>query len=96
PLWVRRVVTMVPTIVVIALGVNTTAALVISQVVLSLVLPVPVVTLLAFTNRREIMGELANARAVTVIAVVAAAIIIMLNTALLWQILGLPLPWHGA
>jgi manganese transport protein len=95
PLWVRRIVTMVPTIVIIALGVNTTAALVISQVVLSLVLPVPVMTLVAFTNRREVMGDLANAPSIKVLAVVAAALIIVLNGALLWQTLGLPLPRIG-
>src|SRR5262249_41715866 len=55
PLWLRRLVTMAPTLVVIWIGVNPTRALVISQVVLSLVLPVPVIALVAFTRRRSLM-----------------------------------------
>jgi manganese transport protein len=92
PLWVRRLVTMLPTLIVIGLGVNTTSALVISQVVLSLVLPLPVVVLLAFTGDRAIMGEHVNRPLVKVVAFGAAAVVISLNGLLLWQTLGLPLP----
>ncbi len=92
PLWVRRLVTMIPTFVVIALGVNTTNALVISQVVLSLVVPVPIIALLWFTNGRTTMGELVNRPAVKVASTVAATVIIALNFVLLWQLLGLPMP----
>src|SRR5581483_10648713 len=59
PIWVRRLVTMVPAFVVVALGVNATAALVLSQVVLSFALPVPMVALVLLTRRREVMGEFA-------------------------------------
>ena len=46
PLWVRRLATMIPAVIVVAIGVNSTQALVLSQVVLSLVLPVPMIALL--------------------------------------------------
>jgi manganese transport protein len=92
PLWVRRVVTMIPTFVIIGLGVNTTAALVISQVVLSLVLPLPVIVLLMFTNNRAIMAELVNRPIAKVTGALAATIVIGLNFVLLWQTLGLPMP----
>ena len=94
PLWVRRVVTMVPTLIVIGLGVNTTAALVISQVVLSLVLPLPVIVLLVFTGDRRIMGEHRNHSLVKVMGIAAAAVVLGLNGLLLWQTFGFPLP-HG-
>ena len=58
PLWVRRLVTMVPAVVVVAIGVDPTQALVLSQVVLSLVLPVPMIALLVLSGRRDVMGAL--------------------------------------
>lgn len=87
PVWVRRVVTMLPTIVIIALGVNTTQALVISQVVLSLVLPLPVIVLLVFTNKRSVMADMVNKPVVAALGAVAALIILGLNFVLLWQTL---------
>jgi manganese transport protein len=92
PLWVRRVVTMVPTIVVIAMGVNATQALVLSQVVLSLVLPVPVIALVIFTRRRSVMGELANRPLTSVLAIACSAVILSLNIVLLLQTFGVQLP----
>src|SRR5580704_6974141 len=62
PIWVRRLVTMVPSFVVVALGVNATEALVMSQVVLSIALPFPMISLLIFTRRNDIMGRFANGR----------------------------------
>jgi manganese transport protein len=91
PVWVRRLVTMVPTIVVIAIGVNTTQALVISQVVLSLVLPVPVAALLYFSRKPSVMGELVNRTGTTILAVACGALILVLNVVLLLQILNVPL-----
>ena len=85
PLWLRRVVTIVPTIVVVALGVNTTQALVMSQVVLSLVLPIPVVALMIFTNKRSLMGTHANRPTIMVLGAVAATVILCMNAVLLWQ-----------
>ena len=63
PIWLRRLVTMLPAFVVVALGVNATNALVISQVVLSIALPLPMIALMIFTGRRDIMGAFANGRA---------------------------------
>ncbi len=60
PIWLRRVVTMVPAFVVVGLGVNATSALVMSQVVLSLALPIPMIALAVFTRQRDIMGAFAN------------------------------------
>jgi manganese transport protein len=65
---------------------------VISQVVLSLVLPLPVIVLLMFTNNRAIMAELVNRPIAKVTGALAATIIIGLNFVLLWQTLGLPMP----
>ncbi len=92
PLWLRRVVTMIPTVVVIGLGVNTTQALVISQVVLSLVLPLPVIVLLVFTGKRSIMGDLVNKPLAKFLGIAAATVVIGLNFVLLWQTIGLPMP----
>ncbi len=85
PVWLRRGVTMAPAFVVVALGVDVTQALVLSQVVLSLALPVPMLALVWLTGRREVMGEFANARHVQVAAVVAAALVLGLNVVLLVQ-----------
>jgi manganese transport protein len=92
PIWVRRVVTMVPAFVVVALGVNATNALVVSQVVLSLALPLPMITLLIFTGRAEIMGDRVNGPATRVAAIVATALVLTLNLFLLAQTFGVPLP----
>ncbi|MFN3286024.1 MAG: Nramp family divalent metal transporter [bacterium] len=86
PVWVRRLVTMTPALVVIALGLDPTRTLVISQVVLSFGLPFALVPLVAFTSRREIMGPLANRPLTTALAGVATALIIALNTFLLFRL----------
>ena len=62
PIAVRRLVTMVPAFVVIGYGANATNALVISQVVLSFALPLPMIALVLFTRRRDLMGEFVNSR----------------------------------
>jgi len=95
PLWVRRLVTMVPAFVVVALGVNATQALVLSQVVLSLVLPAPMIALLIFTARRDVMGPFANSRLTNAAALLAAAVVLALNVVLLLQVAGMPLPGLG-
>ena len=92
PLWVRRAVTMVPTIVVVALGVNTMQALILSQVILSLVLPIPMLSLVAFTGRRSIMGDMATGRLVSRIAIAAAVVVLTLNVVLLLEYMHVPLP----
>ncbi len=83
--WIRRFVTMLPSLIVIALGLNPTRVLVLSQVVLSFGLPFAVVPLILFTRRRDVMGELVNRRVTTSLAIVAATIIIALNIYLLYQ-----------
>jgi manganese transport protein len=89
PLWARRMVTMVPSIVVVALGVDATHALVLSQVVLSLVLPVPMIALLLLTRRRDIMGACVNGRYVSFAAMAAAIVVLGLNCLLILETLGL-------
>lgn len=62
PISVRRLVTIVLALVVVGTGVNTTQALVVSQVIPSFALPIPMIALVVFTRRQDIMGEFANAR----------------------------------
>ncbi len=83
PMVLRRLVTMLPALVVLAIGVNPTEALVLSQVVLSFGIPFALVPLLLLTRRRDIMGGLVNRRVTTVAASIAAALIIALNLFLL-------------
>jgi manganese transport protein len=89
PVWVRRLVTMAPAFVVVALGVNPSRTLVLSQVVLSFGIPFALVPLIWFTSRRDLMGALVNRRRTTVVAVLVAALIIALNIFLLAQVFGL-------
>lgn len=84
PIWVRRLVTMVPAFVVVALGVNATNALVMSQVILSISLPVPMVALLLFTGKNRIMGQFTNAKLTQLIAILAAIMVLSLNFVLLY------------
>jgi manganese transport protein len=89
PIWLRRAVTMVPAFVVVAAGVNATEALVMSQVVLSLALPVPMIALIAFTGSRKIMGPFANHRLTQVLAILGGAVVLSLNCVLLWLAIGI-------
>lgn len=92
PILVRRLVTMVPAFVVVALGVDTTYALVLSQVVLSIALPVPMIALVVFTCRRDIMGEFVNSPLVSALAVIGSVLVLGLNGVLLADTFGLPIP----
>ncbi|HJX67079.1 MAG TPA: Nramp family divalent metal transporter [Polyangia bacterium] len=85
PLWVRRVVTMAPALLVIGLGVNPTQTLVLSQVVLSLALPFAVVPLVVFSSRKRLMGPLVNRPATTAVAAGIATLIVAVNVYLLWE-----------
>jgi manganese transport protein len=89
PLMLRRLVTMVPAFVVIAIGIDPSRTLVISQVVLSFGIPFALVPLVYFTGRRDIMGSLVNRRITTVAASVIAGVIIALNIFLLAQTAGI-------
>lgn len=93
PLWLRRLVTMVPAFVVVWLGIDSTKALVLSQVVLSLVLPLPMVALVHFTRRPDIMGRFANGRLTDAAAVLGTAVILALNLLLILQTFGVPIPF---
>src|SRR6202171_6371760 len=75
PIWLRRLVTMVPAFVVVGLGVNATHALIVSQVVLSIALPLPMIALLMFTGRRDIMGRFANSRLTNAAAIIATVVV---------------------
>ena len=88
PVGLRRAITMLPAFVVVALGVNPTRTLVISQVVLSFGIPFALVPLIRFTSRRDLMGQLVNRRGTTLVGWVVAAVIIFLNAFLLVQTLG--------
>ena len=92
PVWVRRLLTMVPALIVIAIGLDPTRTLVVSQVFLSFTLPIPVITLIVFTNNRKIMGSLVNRRLTTIAATVCAVVILFLNVILLLLTFGGTLP----
>jgi manganese transport protein len=92
PILVRRLVTMLPAFVVVALGANATHALVISQVVLSIALPLPMISLLIFTRRTDIMGQFANSRLTHMAALLGTVLVLMLNTFLILQMLGVAIP----
>jgi manganese transport protein len=95
PIWVRRLVTMLPAIIVVIIGLDPTRTLVISQVVLSFVLPLPVIMLILFTRRRDLMGSLVNRRVTTILAALCATIILGLNVLLLYQTFGGTIPGLG-
>ncbi len=85
PVWIRRLVTMVPSLIVIGIGLDPTRTLVLSQVVLSFGLPFAIVPLVLFTSRGELMGVLVNRRLTTGLVSVIAALIVALNGYLLIQ-----------
>jgi manganese transport protein len=85
PLVLRRAVTMAPALVVLAVGLDPSRSLVISQVVLSFGIPFALVPLVLLTRRRDVMGALVNRRLTTGVASVVAALIIALNAFLLFQ-----------
>jgi manganese transport protein len=96
PVLVRRLVTMIPAFVVIALGVNATQALVYSQVALSLALPAPMIAVMVFTSRRDVMGAFVNSRLTQAAAAAATVLILALNVVLVLQTFGVPIPGLGA
>ncbi len=87
---------MAPSFAIVAVGFDATQALVLSQVVLSLILPVPMIALLILTRRRDVMGTYANGRLTTAAATAAAAIVLVLNLLLVLQVAGVPLPAFAA
>jgi manganese transport protein len=84
PLFLRRAITMAPALLVIAIGVDPSSALIVSQVVLSFGIPFALVPLVLFSRDRVLMGALVNRRITTVAAFAVAAVIIALNLVLLY------------
>jgi manganese transport protein len=85
PLFARRAVTMAPSLVILAIGVNPSTTLVISQVVLSFGIPFALVPMVLLTRRADIMGALVNRRLTTVVASIVAGMIICLNAFLIYD-----------
>ena len=85
PPWIRRIVTIVPSLIVIFVGFDPTRTLVLSQVVLSFGLPFAIIPLIIFTRRKDIMGVLVNNWFTTILTCLCAALIILLNFFLLYQ-----------
>jgi manganese transport protein len=85
PVWLRRMVTMLPSLTVVAIGLDPTRTLVISQVVLSFGLPFTIIPLLLFTSHKDIMGILVNRRLTTLLLSLISVLIIALNFYLLYQ-----------
>jgi len=83
PLFLRRLVTMLPAFVVVAIGVDPSRALVLSQVVLSFGIPFALIPLILFCRNRELMGSLVNRRTTTIAGMLVATVIIALNAFLL-------------
>jgi len=92
PIWLRRVITMAPAFVIVAYGVNPTKALVVSQVILSIALPLPMIALLIFTRRPQLMGAFVNSRLTHTIAIGATVTVLALNAVLILDTLGVPIP----
>jgi len=85
PLWLRRLITMTPALIILAIGLNPSRALVISQVVLSFGIPFALLPLLVFCRNRGLMGALVNRHSTTAVATVVVALIVTLNVFLLYQ-----------
>src|SRR5829696_6239904 len=85
PLFLRRLITMAPALIILAVGLNSSRALVISQVVLSFGIPFALIPLLMFCRNRNVMGVLVNHRTTTAVASVVVMLIVSLNVFLLYQ-----------
>jgi manganese transport protein len=86
PVWVRRLITMVPAFV-IALSFNTMTAMILSQVVLSFVVPLPLIALVVLSSRKSVMGDFVTGKATAFAAVVATVLIVLMNVVLIRQVL---------
>ena len=96
PIWVRRLVTMVPAFAVVGIGVNATQALVTSQVILSIALPVPMIALIIFSMRRDVMGDFVTGPLIRILSILGAVVVLSLNFVLLADFFGLPIPFFTA
>jgi manganese transport protein len=86
PVWARRLITMVPAFIV-AFSVNATSAMILSQVVLSFVLPLPMVALVILSSRKSVMGDFATGKGTAFAAVAATVLVVFLNVVLIGQML---------
>ena len=86
PLMLRRAITLAPALVILAIGVNPTQALIVSQVVLSFGIPFALIPLVVIARRRDVMGSLVNPTWVTALASVIAVLVIALNAFLVEQL----------
>ena len=87
PLWAKRLVTMVPAVAIISIGMDPVGVLVTSQVVLSIALPAAIVPLLVVTGRRRVMGSFVNGRKTAIAGWTVCSLIVGLNAALIWSVL---------
>jgi manganese transport protein len=87
PMWIRRLMTMTPSFIVIALRLDPTHTLVLSQVILSFGLPFAIIPLVVFTSKRDLMGVLVNHKLTTAVGGLIAGLIVALNLFLLYQTL---------
>jgi manganese transport protein len=85
PLYLRRGLTMAPSLVILAIGVNTTDTLVLSQVVLSFGIPFALIPMVMLTSRRSVMGSFVNTRLTTVVASTVALLVVALNGFLIYD-----------
>ncbi len=85
PLFLRRGITMAPALLILAIGLNPSRTLVLSQVILSFGIPFALIPLLLFCRNRGLMGTLVNRRSTTILAVIVIAVIVALNCFLLEQ-----------
>jgi manganese transport protein len=86
PVWVRRLITMAPAFV-IAASCNAMTAMIFSQVVLSFVLPLPMIALVVLSSRKSVMGNFVMGRGTAFAAVLATVLIVLLNLVLISQLL---------
>ncbi|SPF44274.1 Divalent metal cation transporter MntH [Candidatus Desulfosporosinus infrequens] len=84
PINIRRLITMTPALIIIALGINAMKALIMSQVVLSFALPFAIVPMLLITSRKDLMGSLVNKRSTKIAGWVITSLIVGLNAVLLY------------
>ncbi len=85
-MWVWRLLTLVPALVIIAFNVSSVEVLVISQVILSLQLPFTMVAVMLLTNRRDLMGELVNGRYMSIVNILICLAVTVLNVLLLYTL----------
>ena len=83
PVFFRRLLTMIPALIVIGLGVNTLSTLIFSQVILSMTLPFAIIPLIWLTSRRDVMGDMANGPTIRFLAVLVALVVLAMNAVLL-------------